>query len=384
MRILFVTSKSLGGSGKYVAVLGKGIKERYPEIKADVLFYPSGVSQDQELVDSFEASHSFSKEPGLNPLTVIKLILEARALVKSGRYELVHAHTSIGGLIGRLATVGTKAKSMQTLHAFGADEFTPQPMKSVYWVIEKLIDWATTHYIAPSEHMKRYGCRLRLFKAEKVTVVHNSLPLQPPVETVVKHQRLAMRQLWGTADDSTVLLFCGRLEPQKGFDILLAAFKKALQVNNKLMLVVCGVGELEDQYRALALDLGVLDHIRWEGWVSDVSSYYAASDVYVMPSRWESFGLVFLEAMNYRKPVLSTTTQAIPEVVADGETGLLCENGDVDTLAQNIVKMSSDEALQKTMGDAGFNRLYSQFGFDKFVDSTTAVYFKLMGRGKSS
>lgn len=374
MKILCLTSKSLGGSGKYVSVLGAGLKQQYPDIHADVLFYPSGVSQDREFEAAFEATYFFSKEPNLNPFRLLGLVVEARKLILREGYNIVHTHTSLGGLIGRLATVGTSAVCLHTLHAFGADEFTPQPMKSLYWLIEKAIDPLTKRYIAPSEYMRQYGKRIHLLSERKVSVVYNSLPLTPPDPQWYHHQRDILRREWQIEDSQTVLLFCGRLEPQKGFDVLLRALDVVRNKTGNFKLVVCGIGECEAEYRALAEQLGVDSYIKWEGWVSSTSKYYTASDIYVMPSRWESFGLVFLEAMNFRKPIIATTTQAIPEVVANGVNGLLSANEDIQGLADNLLTLINDPAQQKVMGDAGYSRLYSTFSFEHFLQETVSVY----------
>lgn len=377
MKVLCLTSKSLGGSGKYVSVLGSGLKQKYPDIHADVLFFPSGVSQDREFEEAFQSTFFFTKEPNLNPFRLLALVFEARQLILREGYDIVHTHTSLGGLIGRLATVGTPAVCLHTLHAFGADEFTPQPMKSLYWLIEKALDPLTKRYIAPSEYMRQYGKRIRLLSEEKVSVVYNSLPLTSPDINWCLEQRQMLRQEWQVTDAQTVLLFCARLEPQKGFDILLKALAEVRKRNESFKLVVCGIGEYEAQYRALAEELGITQFILWEGWVSSIGKYYAASDIYVMPSRWESFGLVFLEAMNYRKPIISTTTQAIPEVVANQENGLLSPNENIEQLSENILTLLSNRELCKQMGDAGHTRLYSYFSYDKFLESTVNVYLSL-------
>lgn len=378
MRVLFLTSKSLGGSGKYVSVLGSGLKQKYPDIHADVLFFPSGVSQDREFEEAFQSTFFFTREPNLNPFRLLALVFEARQLILREGYDIVHTHTSLGGLIGRLATVGTPAVCLHTLHAFGADEFTPQPMKSLYWLIEMALDPLTKRYIAPSEYMRQYGKRIRLLNEKKVSVVHNSLPLMPPDMSWCHTQRDVLRTSWHLDESQTVLLFCARLEPQKGFDILLQALARVAKVTSAFKLVVCGIGDYEAEYRALADELAVSQFIIWEGWVSNTAKYYAAADIYVMPSRWESFGLVFLEAMNFRKPIVATTTQAIPEVVANGVNGLLSANEDIATLAHNIRLLIGNHEQQRLMGEAGYERLYSHFSFQKFLDETVVVYRRVL------
>ncbi len=220
--------------------------------------------------------------------------------------------------------------------------------------------------------MVAYGKRIRVINPDKATVIHNSLPLQAPPSSVTATGS-AKRASLGIGADEIVFLFCGRLEEQKGVDTLIAGFAQ-VPAALRCRLVICGIGEDEQELKAQATALNVDSRIHWAGWQSDVEPFYAMADVYVMPSRWESFGLVFLEAMNFSLPVVSTRTQAIPEVVADQKTGLLGGNGDVKALATNMTLLATDAELRRTMGMAGKVRLLEHFTFERFVEEHMAWY----------
>jgi len=100
----------------------------------------------------------------------------------------------------------------------------------------------------------------------------------------------------------------------------------------------------------------------------------AACDLFALASRWEGFGLVFAEAMAAAKPVVATRVSAVPEVVLDGETGLLVEPDDVEGLASAIGRMVSDGALRARMGSAGYRRVQREFGAPRMVRETLATY----------
>ena len=370
--ILFVTSKSLGGSGKYISALSNGIKS----VPREIVFYPSGVSQDKEVESGFDDVHHFSKRPSFNPLSLIKNVLQVRRLLLTGKYKIVHTHTSLGGFMGRLGAFfsGTDVKVIHTIHAYGADEFTPSPQKWVYWLIEKFLDLVTDTYISPSGYMVEYGKRIHLINAKKAVVIYNSLPLRTPGSEKAT-QRENVRSRLGLTQAETVFLFCGRLERQKGVDVMLDAVA-AVKSGKPFKVLVCGDGDLRDELHRQAATLGIEQHIVWLGWQSEIAEFYAAADVYLMPSRWESFGLVFLEAMNYHLPILSTKTQAIPEVVEDGVCGLLSDNENAGQLAKNIDRLLEDVALCKEMGERGNERLNKLFSFEIFIQSHLDVYRK--------
>ncbi|WP_300049489.1 glycosyltransferase family 4 protein [Malikia sp.] len=371
-KILFVTSKSLGGSGKYISTLASALRDRGHH--CELVYFPLGVAQDTEIEAAFAAVHHFDSRPGFSPIAVAANVKKVRSILKAGRFDWVHTHTSLGGLFGRLGSIGAGAslKVGHTIHAYGADEFTPVPQKWVYWAIERFLDDFTDAYVSPSKYMVEYGRRTHVIRPHKATVIYNSLQLKP-VSPEAAELRRRKREELGVADGEIVYLFCGRLERQKGVDVLIASLGK-LPKDLAYRLVICGIGDDGVKLRAQAEQLGVAQRITWAGWQTDLEPFYAAADAYVMPSRWESFGLVFLEAMNHSLPVASTRTQAIPEVVADGETGLLSLNEDADGFAQNLLKLALNAEQRRTLGRAGKQRLESHFRFERFVDEHVSWY----------
>ena len=105
-----------------------------------------------------------------------------------------------------------------------------------------------------------------------------------------------------------------------------------------------------------------------------------ALDVLLVPSLWEGFGLVVLEAMARRVPVIASRVSALPEVLVHGETGLLIEPRDVDGLAQAIARLLSDRALRKYMGLLGTARLEEHFSVGRMVKATITVYQSVLAR----
>jgi glycosyltransferase involved in cell wall biosynthesis len=371
MTVLFITSKSLGGSGKYIACLAGGIED---QVSCELMYFCSGAAQDQEIERAFKSVHYFPRRPSFNPVALFKDVMFVRKVLRQGRYSAVHTHTSFGGLIGRIGAFlsGSRVKIIHTLHAYGADEFTPYPQKWLYWIIEKGLDALTDRYISPSRYTREYGTRIRLINPGKATVIYNALPLcAPPPSNRTERQEVRTRL--GAGPDDIVFLFCGRFEKQKGVDILLHAIAQ-VRTTASFRVVLCGTGELEETLRRLAIRLGIQDRIVWLGWQPDLRAFYGASDVYVMPSRWETFGLVFLEAMNYSLPILSTRTQAIPEVVEHSVTGLLSTNEDVPALARNMETLMMNPELRSQLGAHGNQRLRTRFSYDAFIHSHLTLY----------
>jgi len=143
-------------------------------------------------------------------------------------------------------------------------------------------------------------------------------------------------------------------------------------------VVIAGGGDLEEYLRDLASEVGVADRVHVLGPRKDVPALMHAIDVFAMPSIWEGFGLVLLEAMAAGRPIVASRVATIPEVVVDGETGLLVPAGDPVALADALAQLAHDPALARRLGEAGRERLRQHFSIEKMVGDTELLYRELM------
>lgn len=166
-----------------------------------------------------------------------------------------------------------------------------------------------------------------------------------------------------------------RNEQYKGIDLVLRALPDVIRSIPDLSYVVVGGGSDLARHKELAADLGVAKHVEFAGRVSEetLRAYYCDSDIFIMPSAAEGFGFVFLEAMYYAKPVVAADSGATPEVVLDGETGLLVDYGNVEQLGQAITSLCLDSEMRKRLGAAGQRRLLTQFSFEQFKETFNGI-----------
>jgi glycosyltransferase involved in cell wall biosynthesis len=164
-------------------------------------------------------------------------------------------------------------------------------------------------------------------------------------------------------------------EQYKGIDLVLRALPEVVSRIPEVSYVVVGDGSDLARHKKLASDLGVSEHVEFAGNVSEetLRAYYRDSDIFIMPSAAEGFGFVFLEAMYHAKPVVAANSGATPEVVRDGETGLLVDYGNVEQLGQAITSLCLDPELRKRLGAAGQRRLQTQFSFEQFRERFNGI-----------
>lgn len=185
--------------------------------------------------------------------------------------------------------------------------------------------------------------------------------------------------------DRNRILFLGRLAANKGVDILLKAMPKILAKFPDAHLVICGKGEEEASLRKLVSDLGLDKKVNFYGVLNfdQLVDFYANSALFAMPStnRLEAFGIVQLEAMACRTPVVCSDLPGVNSVAKDG--GLIAKIGDVDDLAEKIMRVLGDPALAQKMGEAGRRLVDTVYRWDTIVEEVLKVYRRAIDKKKS-
>ncbi len=246
--------------------------------------------------------------------------------------------------------------------------------------------------------------------AEHARVVAHrlGLPVLPdpmPLGSAARADPRALDNRGGAQNDAGDLLFVGALSARKGFDIAVEGFARALpDLPPSTRLTVAGKdtqsGPGHGSYRDTVLgELG--EHARSRidmlGWVSDeqLSHLYRSCQLVVAPSRYESFGLPLIEAMQYGKAVIGTTAGGMPEVVTDGQEGVLVPPGDASALASALSRLVNDDALRQQCERAAAERFEREFtqdafaarvedGYRKAIHARTSGPPRLNGRGVTS
>jgi glycosyltransferase involved in cell wall biosynthesis len=330
----------IGGSERHLLTLLPALAQR----GVDVRFL--GLDDTRRAPDPFYETLSVPYERVAAPRDLDPRL--ARAVRHAARAaDLVHTHlvhADVYGMFGGRTTVSTKHND----DPFRAGAFR---------FVERALARRTAKIIAITDALARFQIERVGLPADKVEVVHYGLD-EPPAA-------------WGTnpPEDAQpgerILLAVCRLEHQKGVDVAIRALP---QIPNA-RLVVLGEGPERSTLERLAADLDVA--VSLPGRVPDVAAWLRRADVLVHPVRWEGFGLALLEAMLASVPVVATAVSSIPEIVVDGETGLLVPPDDPDALAAAINYVLENPGV---LGERGFARARSEFSVERMVDRTLAVY----------
>ncbi len=229
--------------------------------------------------------------------------------------------------------------------------------------------------IAISDSVRRFAVEVERAPLHKVHTIYYGLPPDPTRAAQRLALRAAYRQELSLTPDAPVIGMASRLVEQKGISDGLRAFEQITARFPEARLVIAGDGplrrKLEQETRPFA------GQVRFVGWRDDVPLLMAAFDVFLMPSLWEGFGLVALEAMAQRVPVIASAVSSLPEIIVSGETGLLVPPRDVAALAEALTLLLSDRALAQHMGLMGEDRLETHFSAARMIDQTARLYSAL-------
>jgi len=261
--------------------------------------------------------------------------------------DVVHTHLVHADVYGALACGDRKLVS--TKH--NDDPFRAGPFRHV----ERALTRRAARVIAITEALKRFNVDRVGLPAEKIDVVHYGLDAPP--------QAWGENADLGLPDGARVLLAISRLVPQKGLDVAVRALRRVREEEPRAVLVVLGEGPERARLAG--------DGVYLPGRVGDVSALLGRAELLVHPARWEGFGLALLEAMLAGKPVVASRVSSIPEIVADGVTGLLVPPDDPEALAAAILRVLRGPGR---LGEAGLARARSEFSVERMARRTLAVY----------
>jgi glycosyltransferase involved in cell wall biosynthesis len=368
MRILHViTSLARGGAQAHLLELIRGQKRRGHEV--ELAYF-----KDPEMVADFAPVVDFPFALDMEDLASAALLGRLWGLTTAVKPDVLHTHLlkadAYGAVVGRF---GPPRVTIASKHNDEAALRRPW-IARLHGLLSRLDD----RIIVCSDHVGRYMVETGRVPADRVRRIYYGIDLDRPLALAEPQLREVRREL-GLPAQGPFLLCVGRLDPQKGHPYLIEAMHRVVERFPDATLLIVGaaqqgseeyVGALREQAAAPEL----VGKVVFAGERQDVPRLMAACDVFVLASLWEGFGLVFVEAMAASKPVVGTRVSGVPEVVADGETGILVPPRDPEALAAAMIRLLDDPAECRRLGRNGYQRVRERFSAARMVEDTLQVY----------
>jgi N-acetyl-alpha-D-glucosaminyl L-malate synthase BshA len=278
-----------------------------------------------------------------------------RGLFKS--FDVIHAHYALPqGFLGFLLKCFKRKPLVITVHGSDITLLSKSPLAGpiMCFVLQR-----ADRVIAVSRFLKEEVERMGVSE-EKIEVIYGGVTISEDREPF--------------EPDGHVIVFVGSLVPQKGVDILIESFKKIETKNTNLIIV--GDGPERNRLEAMAADT---KNIQFLGRRKGIRNILENSEVLVLPSKDEGFGLVLLEAMAAGTPVIASNVGGIPEIVGDGQSGILVEKENPEQLAKAIDRVLQDGELRNTLIENGFEKA-KRFTWEKMGGEIDGLYANLGAR----
>ncbi len=278
-------------------------------------------------------------------------------------------------------------KQVHTYHSLGAVKYKSIPtiplIAKTRLAVEKTLLETADRVVATSPQEKEH-MRSLVSSHGKIDII--------PCGTNVAHfgsvDRESARQTLGIAPDEKLVLYVGRFDPRKGIETLVrAVHRSASQKTGKLKLIIGGGsrpghsdGLERERIEEIVAELNLEDMVQFPGRLSpeELPTYYAAADVSVVPSHYEPFGLVAIEAMACGTPVIASDVGGLQFTVVPEETGLLARPKDDGAFAEAIDRILSDSEWRDQLGQAAKERVQTKFSWDGVASQLSRLYNHLL------
>jgi glycosyltransferase involved in cell wall biosynthesis len=326
----------------------------------------------------------------INPINDLIAYNKIKKLIKDFKPHIVHTHAAKSGTLGRLAAFACDVPiTLHTFHGHVFHSYFGSIQTTVYKNIERYLAKKTTALIALSEIQKHELATVHhIAPPEKFHIVPLGFDLEK-FWTNKEGKRKKFREKYKIADEEIAIGIIGRLVPVKNHRLFLKAFQLAKEsTQTRIKAFIIGDGELKNELLNYCKELKLFTtgpheidpsaDVVFTSWIKEVDVVDAGLDIVALSSLNEGTPVSLIEAQAAGKPIVSTQTGGIENVVIPGETALLSPVGNVQALAENISKLITDGKLRTKLSQKGEDFVKNRFHYSALVRSMRALYIELL------
>jgi polysaccharide deacetylase family protein (PEP-CTERM system associated) len=384
VRVLHIITRMIvGGAAENTLLSVEGL-DQLPEYEVTLISGVDGGSEGDLLPCARETARlTVVPELGrsINPLNDVIALWKLYRLIRSGRYHIVHTHSSKASVLGRIAAklAGTPL-ILETLHGHVFHNYQPWVVNRLLRTVYKLGALMTDHFISVSDKVSQEAIRAGIDRPGKFSTIHSGMELDWFLNADV--DPLAVRREFGIAEDALVVGKIARFSPLKGHDQLLDAAPAVVERHPEVRFFLVGNGALYEHLQRRTRELGIFENFVFAGFIprERIPQMLSAMDVVVHTSLREGLARVLPQALAMRKPCVSFAIGGAAEVVVPGETGYIVQPCDAAGLAEAVLRLLADPQLRARMGEAGRRRVDPVFRAETMVEQIAALYALLINR----
>jgi len=388
--LIIINRLNLGGPAFNAAYLTKFLRPEF-----DTLLV-SGMKDDTEessdfILKSLDLQPVYIPEMyrELHPFRDYKSYYKLRKLIDEFKPDIVHTHAAKAGAVGRLAALHSGVPVIiHTFHGHVFHSYFGAAKTRLFLEIERYLGQRTTKIIALSEIQKNELSNIyKIAPAAKFEILPLGFDLAK-FETGQLQKREKFRNEYNISDDEVAIGIVGRLVPIKNHGLFLNALKSvSTKSSKKIRAFIIGDGEsrkqIEQQAQSLGLSFNNIDKqekniLTFTSWIKEIDVSNAGMDIIALTSDNEGTPNSLIEAQASGKPIVSTNVGGIENIVIKNETALLSRVGDVESFAQNLLRLVEDEGLRNKMSQKGADFVRHTFSYQRLCKDMAELYHSLL------
>jgi glycosyltransferase involved in cell wall biosynthesis len=375
MKILFVQKEGgIFGAENYQLKVIPGLLSKGIEIEFLRLYTNHQGGSGGDFIDHLNALHVRTYEVNIGKYPSYRILNQIKRIANGGGYDIVHTHLIHADFHLALIKVFFTLKPVLVSTKHGYDNaFTSkygfnaskQTLTS-YFVISRWAEKRITASFTISNGLRDFFIKTGLTISKKMKLIHYGFDMP---ENYLRKGDASYRKA------PFQIMIAGRLIDFKGHKYLVQAMPKLVDLFGKdVKLIIAGTGELEEELRTLTKELSLTQAVEFLGYSKEVGAFMANSDVVVVPSISEGFGVVFLEAFSAKTPVVAWNVPAGNELMEHGKNGYLITPYAVNLLAEQLIDVLNNPEDQVVVVEAAYDRLKSYFNLERMVMETISFY----------
>lgn len=359
-RILYIiTSLGLGGAENLLLSYVKRLdKNKYSISVCCLRDKPDDILQE---VSTYAEVVKLGITNKFNPIIIIHLI----RLIRIIKPHIIHTHLFQPRILTSFASFFFRKAKLIT-HKHNNVNLSKH---NIFIILEIFSLLFYKRIITISQSVKKSLMKYEFVPERKITVIYNGIDFD-------KFNKSRTNERFQEENKLTIGVVC-RLEQQKGIKYLLLAMRMILIKFPYVKLEIIGEGSLEEKLKGLSKKLGISNSVNFLGKFKDVIPLYKRMDIFVLPSIFEGFGIVLLEAMASGIPVVATNIEGIKEVIVNEVSGLLVSPKNPSALADGIIRIIEDQKLREKLIDEGLKRA-KLFDIHSHINSLDNLYYNLI------
>jgi glycosyltransferase involved in cell wall biosynthesis len=319
----------------------------------------------------------------IHPARDLRSVVSLTRLLRRARPLIVHTHSSKAGIVGRIAARLARVPIVvHTIHGFGFNAEQPRALRAFLVAAERAVAPLTSHFIAVSRANLEEGIARRIIPADRASLIRSGIRLASFAavpEGRRSERRAELRGAIGLPPNGPLVGMVACLKAQKSpLDFVEVAARVARDVPDAVFLLA-GDGELRDAVSARVEALGLSGRFHLLGWRRDIPRILAGLDVMVLTSSWEGLPRVLPEAIAAGVPVVATAVDGTNDIIAEGQTGLVCRPHDLEGLSGAVLRLLREPVLGRSLVDRA-REVLPEFDIDAMVRAQESLYQTLLER----